>query len=367
MPDFKSYKIISFPPSRSSASGPSQLPECFLSDAEAHGLTLLAGPHADKPATRNYTHAIMERNGTDYSLFGLEILSAVAGTSSLVKAGETLGITGSAVSKQLTKLEARLGVRLLRRTTRSVSLSPAGLQLATEYAKARAILGDAIDAVRADGSGPRGSLRVSAPPAFGIHVLPRILKEFVDQYPEVVVDLDLSGRIVNVTSEGFDVAIRVAKSPPQDYVVVEIGTIEWGICASEEYVSRFKSPRIPNDLKEHRYISSSSKAGSFRLELASVTGMERVTLTPALITQSVEATLALVVEGAGLGALPDYLMRQPDDQAELMRLLPKWTVSGEHGNRLYALMLPGRSLRPAARAFVEFLRMALSGRTILSR
>lgn len=308
----------------------------------------------------------MERNTPDYSLLGLEVLSAVAGTPSLVKAGEALGITGSAVSKQLTKLETRLGVRLLRRTTRSVALSPAGLQLASEYAKARAILADAIDEVRADGSGPRGSLRISVPPAFGIHVLPRILREFVDRYPEVVVDLDLSGRIVNVTGEGFDVAIRVAKSPPQDYVVVEIGTIEWGIYASREYVARFRRPRIPADLKNHRYISSSSKAGTFRLQLVGMAGMERVNLTPALITQSVEATFALVIEGGGVGALPDYLTRRPNRTTELVRLLPKWSVSGEHGDRLYAVMLPGRSLRPAARTFVEFLRTSLSSGMTLS-
>lgn len=313
-------------------------------------------PPGDKPRARHYTRAIMERNPIDYSLIGLEALAAVAAAGSLAKAGERLGVSGSAVSKQLTRLESRLGVKLLRRTTRSVALSPAGLQLATEYGKARAILAAAVDAVCADGASPRGSLRVSVPPSFGIHVMPAILKEFIACYPAVHIDLDLSGRLVNVTSEGYDVAIRVAREPDPNYVAVVIGAIEWGLYASADCLARHGTPAVPEDLAGLPYIASATSGKTARLVLTAAAGPQAVPVTPVLTTPSIEATHALVKGGVGVGALPDYLGHLADDRPALIRLLPAWTISGEHGNRLYALMLPGRSLRPAARAFVEFLR-----------
>ncbi len=297
----------------------------------------------------------MERTLANHSILGLEALAAVAETKSLAKAGQLLGVTGSAISKQLTRLEQHLGVRLLRRTTRSVALSPAGGQLANEYVKSRAILESAMASVQQDGKEPQGVLRISAPPAFGIHVLPKILKEFVRNYPKVTVDLDLTGRLVNVSSEGFDVAIRITGAPPQDYVAVEIAPVVWGIYGSRTYLSSHGTPRSAAQLRNHSFISTSTRASTYRLEVSRRTGFETVTLTPILLTRSVEATYALVTENIGLGVLPDYLAHSGNSSEQLQRVLPNCTVISERGNRIHALMLPGRSLRPAARSFVEFL------------
>lgn len=293
-------------------------------------------------------------------MLGFAALAAVARTSNLSRAGEQLGVSGSAISKQLTRLERSLGVKLIRRTTRSVTLSPAGEQLAAEFERARTILDDVVDDIRAEGSGPRGLLKVSFPPAFALSVLPGLLKRFSCLYPEVILDLDLTGRLVNVHDEGFDVAVRVTSSPSHDYVVVELGRVHWGIYGSIEYLSIAGKPKSMDDLKHHRFITSESRSGNSRIEFVGPGGESNVSVTPVMTTASVEATHALVLEGLGLGILPHFLFSQERGMTVVEHVLRQFSVVGARGNRLFALMLPGRSMRPAAKVFVDFLRAELA-------
>ncbi|MFM8555269.1 MAG: LysR substrate-binding domain-containing protein [Betaproteobacteria bacterium] len=286
----------------------------------------------------------------------LQALSAVGRTGSLVKAAVLLGVGSPAISKQLTRLESKLGAKLIHRTTRSALLSPAGMRMAAEFERAQEILNQAVEEARSEAMTPRGVLRLTAPPVLFNHVLAPIVSEFLTSNPEVNLEIDLSLRFVEIGSEGFDVALRVANHAPADYVAIDLGSIDWGIYASDAYLRLHGSPSAPEELVRHRYIAAKVHRGESRIELKCKDQLASLTLRPVVSSQNAEATCHLIADGVGVGALPDYLVRVHPQRTRLRRVLNGWNVFNEWGSKLFALSLPGRAIRPATRAFLDSLR-----------
>ena len=183
---------------------------------------------------------------------------AVAEAQSFSNAARALRIAKSAVSRQVSDLESDLGARLLHRTTRSLSLTEAGRAY---FERAARILADLDDANRAVGelqAAPRGRLRISAPMSFGfLHLMPA-LSDFMARYPEVVVDLAMNDRFVDLVNEGFDVAIQIATLPDSSLIARQLAPARRVICASPNYLSTHGAPRSPNDLKSHACLFNSN-------------------------------------------------------------------------------------------------------------
>jgi DNA-binding transcriptional LysR family regulator len=148
----------------------------------------------------------------------------------------------------------------------------------------------------------------------------------------------------------------VADHPPLDYVAIDLGTIEWGIYASESYVKSRGMPLTPESLAGHRYIAAKIHRGESRIELKNGSRLVSLSLRPVVTSQNAEATCHLIGDGVGLGALPDYLVRVLSERMRLRRVLGSWTVFNEWGAKLFALTLPGRAIRPATHAFLDTLR-----------
>lgn len=291
----------------------------------------------------------------------LQALSTVGQTGSLVKAAALLGVGSPTISKQLTRLEGKLGTKLIHRTTRSAQLSPAGIRVAAEFERADEILRQAVEEARSEAITPRGVLRITAPPVLFNHILAPIVGEFLNSNPEVSLELDLSLRFVEIGSEGFDVALRVANHPPSDYVAVELGSIDWGIYASDDYLRSYGTPGSPEELSEHRYIAAKVNRGESKIELKNAGRLVSLALRPIVASQNAEATCHLIAGGVGLGALPDYLVNALSERTRLRRVLSSWTVLNEWGAKLFVLSLPGRAIRPATRAFLGTLRNRVRG------
>jgi DNA-binding transcriptional LysR family regulator len=301
----------------------------------------------------------MSRLRSELDFAALQALSVVGRTASLVEAARVLGVGSPAISKQLTRLETKLGLKLVHRTTHSVSLSPAGLEIAAEFERARELLYQTVDEARSDNITPRGVLRVTAPPVIFKYVLTPIVSDFLTNFPDVSVELDLSLRFVDIASEGFDVALRVADHPPPDCVALDLGGIEWGIYASDTYLQSRGVPELPQDLMAHRYIAAKANRGRSQIELHGQNRLVMLALRPVVTSQNVEVTYQLISSGVGVGALPDFLVRSHKDHTGVHQILSNWTVRREWGAKLFALTLPGRAARPAARAFVQMLRCLL--------
>src|SRR6185503_8755508 len=185
-------------------------------------------------------------------------------------AAPALGLTPSAVSKLVTRLEARLGVRLLQRTTRAIHLTEEGEAF---YEQARRIVGDiaALESRITDGSGtPRGVLRVTTSLALATHQLAPVLSEFLARYPLVQVALLPTDRVVDMVEEGIDVAIRIGKLADTSFMARRVGEDKRVICAAPAYLARHGTPRRPEELLRHNCIVARERAylnrWAFRLD-----------------------------------------------------------------------------------------------------
>ncbi|WP_437331545.1 LysR substrate-binding domain-containing protein [Sorangium sp. So ce394] len=278
----------------------------------------------------------------------------VARLQSFSAAARALGLTSSSVSKQVARLEERLRVQLLRRTTRRVSLTEAG-DLYAE--RAGRILADVEEAQRAvadlDGT-PRGTLRISAPTILGtIRVAPAVLACRA-KYPELRIDLDITDRIVDLVAERVDVAVRqAAEISPASLVARRLADDRRVLCASPRYLRRHGTPRRLEDLADHDCITHNMEPVP-RWTLVGPEG-ERVIQVSGTLRSSDTLTLRdAAVAGIGVANLPDYVVEEHLESGALRRVLPEYGASTRAIFAVYAA--PARA---AVRVFVETLAKAL--------
>jgi DNA-binding transcriptional LysR family regulator len=278
----------------------------------------------------------------------------VARRQSFSAAARALGLTSSSVSKQVARLEERLGAQLLRRTTRRVSLTEAGHLYAE---RAGRILSDVEEAQRAvadlDGT-PRGTLRISAPTVLGtIRVAPAVLACRA-KYPELRIDLDLTDRIVDLVAERVDVAVRLAAEiSPASLVARRLADDLRVLCASPRYLRRHGTPRRLEDLADHDCITLNLEP----VARWTLVGPEGERVIPVSGTFRTSDTLTLrdaAVAGLGLTNLPDYVVHDQLESGALRRVLPEYGASKRASFAVYAA--PARA---AVRVFVDALARAM--------
>ncbi|WP_437302372.1 LysR substrate-binding domain-containing protein [Sorangium sp. So ce388] len=280
----------------------------------------------------------------------------VARRQSFSAAAKALGLTSSSVSKQVARLEERLRAKLLKRTTRRVSLTEAGHLYAE---RADRILSDVEEAQRAvaelDGT-PRGALRISAPTVLGtIRVAPAVLACRA-RYPELRIDLDLTDRIVDMVAERVDVAVRLAEAiSPASLVARRLAGDLRVLCASPRYLRRHGTPRRLEDLADHDCITLNMEPVA-RWTLVGPEG-ERVIPVSGTFRSSDTMTLRdAAVAGLGLANLPDYVVQEHLESGALRRVLPAYGASRRASFAVYAA--PARA---AVRVFVEELARVMKG------
>lgn len=278
----------------------------------------------------------------------------VARRQSFSAAARALGLTSSSVSKQVARLEERLGAQLLRRTTRRVSLTEAGNLYAE---RADRILSDIEEAQRAvadlDGT-PRGTLRISAPTVLGsIRVAPAVLACRA-RYPELRIDLDLTDRIVDLVAERVDVAVRLAAEiSPASLVARRLADDLRVLCASPRYLRRHGTPRCLEDLAAHDCITLNLEPVA-RWTLVGPEGERVVAVSGTFRTSDTITLRDAAVAGLGLANLPDYVVQDQLESGALRRVLPEYGASKRASFAVYAA--PARA---AVRVVVDALAKAM--------
>ncbi|SRR6266508_237030 len=268
-------------------------------------------------------------------------------------AASDLELTPSAVSKLVTRLENRLGVRLVERNTRRLALTPEG---EIYLARTRRILADIDDAeaeVARARAAPRGLLRVNSTSPFGLHQLAPSLNDFLDRYPEVNVELATTERVVDLVEENVDVAIRCGTVTDGALVVRKIAGLEWVICAAPAYLERRGTPRTPSELGQHDCIVVSSGPVHKYWPFRASTGVDVVEITPRVTVADAEAALRLALQGAGIIRLSDLIVGERIRAGQLVPLL----TDAHHVEPLplSAVYLAGRHRLPKVRVFLDFL------------
>ena len=287
-------------------------------------------------------------------LTGMAVFAKVAETKSFSAAAERLGLSKSAVSKHVTRLERALKARLLNRTTRRLSLTEVG---ATFYEHCARMLAEAEAAELAVSrlyAAPRGVVKITSPAAFGnVQVAPAI-PDLIARYPELTVQVVMNDRPVDLVEEGYDVAIRVTDQPPPGVVARKLMTVRWIVCAAPAYLREHGTPRAPQDLKEHNCLFYSFLESSIEWRFRSRQGDSKVRVAGNFTANNSEAIREVALKGAGIALLPSFLVNPDLADGRLKQVLAGHEVAGAVGNDVYALFLPTRYLSPKVRAFVDF-------------
>ncbi len=286
------------------------------------------------------------------TLTGMALFAKVVETGGFSAAAVALGRSKSAVSKQVARLEERLGARLLNRTTRRLALTEVG---AAYYERCTRILAEVEEAERAVGhlhAEPRGTLRVSVPVSFGIaHVAPA-LPAFMDRYPDLAVDLTFGDRIVDLIDEGFDAAVRIARLPESTLVARRLAPFRRVVCAAPAYWRRHGVPDRPQDLTEHQCLRYAYLQTGDDWPFRGPAGAFSVTVSGRLRTNNGDALRAAAVAGLGVCLSPTFIVADDLRAGRLQTVLADF----EEGDlAVYAVYPHSRHLSAKVRAFVDFL------------
>jgi DNA-binding transcriptional LysR family regulator len=238
---------------------------------------------------------------------GLSAFVAVADLKGFAAAARKLGLSASAVTRVVAALEDRIGLRLLQRTTRSVSLTDAGARYLERARRILADLEEADGSAQAERSTPTGRLVVSAPLAFGrLHVAP-LMCAFLQRYPDIVGELQLSDRTVNLVEDGIDLAVRIGHLPDSSLIMRHLGETRRIVIASPDYLERNGEPRNPGELAGHRIIHFAGLGGGASDWRFSRDGREqRIAIAPHYVTNSADAGVWHAARGGGLAMVLAY-------------------------------------------------------------
>jgi DNA-binding transcriptional LysR family regulator len=268
-------------------------------------------------------------------------------------AAPALGLTPSAVSKLVTRLEARLGVRLLQRTTRAIHLTEEGEVF---YDQAQRIVGEieSLESSIVDRRGAvQGLLRVTTSLAFATHQLTPILAEFMARHPALQLALLPTDRVVDMVEEGIDVAIRIGRLADSSFMARRIGEDKRVICASPDYLARHGMPTRPDDLLRHHCILSRERAYMNRWAFRIDGEIREIEVAGRLAVDEGDAQLQLALQGIGIVRLTRLTVAQAVRVGRLVSLLPDF--SAEQPLPISAVYPHRRHLAPKVPAFVDFL------------
>ncbi len=283
----------------------------------------------------------------------LQTFVAVAEEASFSAAARRLGLAKSAVSRQIAELEAALGVRLLNRTTRSLSLTEVGRSY---FDRVEQILAELDDANRAAGdtrAAPCGRLKISAPMSFGFLHLAPALSAFLGRYPSVTVDLVMNDRIVDLVEEGFDLAIRISTLPDSSLIARRLAPARRVICASPAYLSARGEPKAPDELKDHDclFYSNLAAARDWRFQRGDGTPWP-VTVAGRLGVNNGDALRVAALGGLGLAHIPTFIVGADLQAGTLVKVLEAYVAQDVSITAVYP---HSRHLSPTVRALVDFL------------
>ena len=268
-------------------------------------------------------------------------------------AARDLGLTPSAISKLVTRLEDRLGVRLLNRTTRRLALTPEG---EAYFQRAQRILSDIAEAeneVAQFRAAPRGLLRINVGTAFGMHQLAPALPEFLARHPEMQVELTITDRLVDLIEEGADLGIRLGVLGDSSLVARRICQVERVVCAAPDYLRRHGVPRKPDELKAHNCLSMTHAPGLRRWPFATGDGVRHVEVGGNASASSADALLQLALQGLGVIRLSDVIVGAAVRAGTLVPILED--LHHSEPLPLHAVHPQGRHRSPRVAAMVEFL------------
>lgn len=260
------------------------------------------------------------------NLKDLKAVMAIAKRGTFRGAAIELGMSTTALSHAISKLEENLGVRLFNRTTRSVSLTEAGRLFVEQVGPALQDIHSALDIVRSQRETPSGTLRINAAAFAAREIISPVIIEFLRRYPEMNIDLVTEGKLVDIIADGFDLGIRVAHLVPSDMIAVSLGKLQrYVVVGSPEYLERYGKPKIPTDLFRHKCIRVRLPDGAlFNWKFEKNGEIIQIDVQGPITLDEASLSRATVLENIGLGYFMEQDVRAEIESGQLISVLDDW-------------------------------------------
>ncbi len=275
-------------------------------------------------------------------------------------AAHSLGQTPSAVSRQMSRLEAELGVRLLVRTTRKLQLSEVGERIYRVCKDMLTAAESVEDLASQFVEKPQGLVRGSAPMTYGKIVVSPQVAPFLKQYPDVDVQLMLTDRVVDLIEDAVDFVIRIEQEPPPNLIAKALSPVRYVLCAASDYLAANGHPASPADIAGHGCLFFGDRLSDNRWQFRKADAQESVAVRGRFIVNHSEAMVEAVRDGAGIGFLPHFTARALLERGEVVQVLPDWQLVTPYSGTAWLLYLPNRHLPPKVRVFIEHLARTIA-------
>lgn len=290
----------------------------------------------------------------------MRAFTAVVDMGSFVGGADALDLSKAAVSRQVADLESRLGVRLLHRTTRRLSLTEDGEVF---YARSKDLLAS-LDEMETEVAERRGHavglLKVTAPVSFGLLHLAPLWPAFMAMHPQLRLEVTLADRFVDLVEEGMDLAVRIARLESSSLVSRRLASTRLILCASPRYLKKHGRPRHPSDLARHLVIAYSLLSLGDDWQFTGPDGTVHVRVQPRMRTNSGDTCRAVALGHEGIVLEPSFMLADDLAAGRLVQVLPEWR-SLELG--IYAVYPSRKFVSPKVRVLIDFLAQALADRT----
>jgi DNA-binding transcriptional LysR family regulator len=288
------------------------------------------------------------------SLDNMIIFAAVVEAGGFTAAAKTLALSTPVISKRINALEKELNTKLLFRTTRQVQLTDAGREYYQYCVQVSSLATEAQMAVSSLNDMPSGLLRISAPQMFGEQHMPSALALFLEQYPNIDIELDLNDRKVDIAKEGFDVAIRfTSQPPPLNFVAKPIIHGSRVVCASPDYWEKYGYPSEPSDLTEHNCLLFTALPNYDQWIFSQQDKTETVKVTSHFTTNHAGAVMEAAIKGIGVTMLSSLVVGKAVKSGQLTTALNNYTTVKSH---MYAICLPSLYQSRKVKVFIEFIK-----------
>lgn len=282
----------------------------------------------------------------------MQVFCAVVDKGSFVGAVDALEMSKAAVSRHVNALEERLGVRLLQRTTRRLSLTEEGRVFYQQAREVLALMGEAESAVSSGNHEPAGVLRVNAPVSFGVLHLAPLWTAFLEQNPKIELDISLNDRQVDLVEEGYDVAVRIARLESSSLVGRRFASTRMRLCAAPSYIKSHAPVEVPQDLAEHRVIAYSNFSSGNEWSFTGPDGEHKVNTRSVIRCNNGDTCRSIALTAGGILLQPSFMVSEDLRRGDLVELLPEYR-SVELG--IYAVYPTRKHLASKVRAFINFL------------
>lgn len=288
-------------------------------------------------------------------LTGMLVFREVVRAGSFSAAARNIGLSPSAVSRHIDRLEQGLDVVLLHRSTRNLRVTESGHDVFNVISEINFITDDLVNRIAASKDEPEGLLRITAPVTIGKLILSNTSTEFLNTYPDIKLEFNFTDEKIDIFKEKYELALRVTNTLPGNVVARKLVDIEYILVASTKPLS-FKLPDHPQKLDSTPLIIPSDSFFSSNIILNSNNDSCTIISTPRLIANNSESLLDPILKGVGVGIIPSFLAVREISNGNLQRVFSDWKVSNNMPNSVYLLSHPSNMISARARVYIEFLK-----------